>query len=71
MNASIRTWGLALIGLPFGLQTHTWPTGDPSVGAITNLYRSSFLPPAKKDPRKKIQPVTGPPTPVGPFPLNP
>ncbi len=29
----------ALVGSWFGVQTRTVPTGDPSVGAITNLYR--------------------------------
>lgn len=41
----------SLAGTRFGVQTRTWPTGSPSLGAITNLYRSTLLAPAKKGAR--------------------
>jgi len=38
----------SLIGLGFGVQTHTLPTGSTTVGAITNLYRDLIQPPRAK-----------------------
>jgi len=44
---------LSLVGLAFGVQTLTKPTGSPSVGAWTNLYRARLGPP-RADRRRKI-----------------